>query len=540
MTLESHIRRLLIAEDERRPDPIDSYDSIVSRGKRRRRVYYATRVAAVAVVAGLIVGGTGLLSSRTQSGDPAGPEVIPIAPVTSTLPEDAVQEVCDPTAAMRLAEAAVAELGQPDVTGWQAGLEGPIVERRMPTAHDLAIATGLRCEWEGSIPSSDGEWITASVAWSGQDMLGVVRLTHPPNQNYGNEATYGFEETGVITGTWVTPSIFAGIADGELTAVFRMGSVEPPTAPPTTTTTTIDFGVCPGIVPGFLPEGVEGGPGIDPISVWESTGAATISIAHATSPDHPAANLENTTTVEFDGGSASYVSLRPDDPMLNFVARIDINGTDPACGFLAASFFRLDRENVESFLSSLTVVQDGEGLTDGVVLDRLTLQTAVDDLIAALPEEVIASSFASHMMNHTETSSGAIIFFKGEVPSEAQDLLDAAGLVGVELRGGLEYTLDELISRQNQIHTAVVALGFTQVISGIDVETQQITLEVSQRADLAALRGPALVAAIAIQLADAPPSLRIQLGPDELRVVEYPPGTTLVTLDDGETAEVDR
>ncbi len=278
----------------------------------------------------------------------------------STLPEDAVPEACDPTAAIRLAEEAAAELGQPDVTGWQEGLEGPIVERRMPAAHDLAMGTDLRCEWEGSIPSPDGEWIAASVAWSGQDMLGVIRLTHPPNQNYGDEAVYGFEETGVITGTWVTPSVFAGIADGELTAVFRLGSVEPPTAPATTTNTTIDFGVCPGVVPGFLPEGVEGGPGTQPNVVWESTGATQISIARSASPDHPAASLSNTTSVEFDGGSASYVSLRPDDPRPNFAARIDIDGTDPACGILFATFERLDSEDVERILASLTVVQPGQ------------------------------------------------------------------------------------------------------------------------------------------------------------------------------------
>ncbi|MCP4968924.1 MAG: hypothetical protein GY926_27310 [bacterium] len=364
MTLESHIRRLLLAEDAQRPDPIDSYDSIVTRAKKRRRVHYASRVAAVAAVLGLVVVGTGLLLNGTEQADTGGAEVIPIAPVTSSVPDDVAPEACDPTSAIRLAEEAATELGQADATRWQDGLAGPNRDR-MPTAHDLAVATGLGCEWEGSIPSPEGaeytaavtggEWITAAAAWSGEDMLGVVRLTHPLSRANEGNVTYWFEQTGAISGTWVTPSIFAGAYEDEPVAVFRLGNVEPPLPPSSTTTTPTDFGVCPQVVPEFLPEGVEGRPGTQSI-VWESTGATPISIARSTDPDHPAASLSNTTTVDFNGGSASYVSLRP-GPRLNFAARIDIDGTDPACGFLFATFDRLDSEDVERILASLTIVQ---------------------------------------------------------------------------------------------------------------------------------------------------------------------------------------
>ncbi|MCP4964199.1 MAG: hypothetical protein GY926_03090 [bacterium] len=268
---------------------------------------------------------------------------------------DTPNERCDSAIAKQLAADAARQLGQPNITGWQEGLAGPNASR-MPTADDLSTMTGFICQWEGSIPSADGEWIAASAAWFGEDLLGVVRLTHPPNTVIEDEGTYWFDQTGAITGAWVEPSMFAGYVDGdEPVAVLRSGTIEPPTAPGTSTTSTGAPVACPHVAPESLPDGIEGGPGTQAGVVWESAGVAPISISYTTNPDHPAASIDTAASIEFDGGSASYTSLRPDDPQPNFIARIDIAGAHPTCGLLTATFFSVGPEDVERLLSSLVV-----------------------------------------------------------------------------------------------------------------------------------------------------------------------------------------
>lgn len=73
MDLESRIHDLLVEEDAGRRDPIDSYESIVTRGKRRRIQTYVTQAIAVAAVLGLVVVGTSLLSGGRTTSDPVAP-----------------------------------------------------------------------------------------------------------------------------------------------------------------------------------------------------------------------------------------------------------------------------------------------------------------------------------------------------------------------------------------------------------------------------------------------------------------------------------
>lgn len=191
----------------------------------------------------------------------------------------------------------------------------------------------------------------------------------------------------------------------------------------------------------------------------------------------------------------------------------------------------LGREEALAF-DAKTIAEE-EGLSLEVVLDRFDLQIAVDDVIAAMPEDAMKTSYASHMMVHEATKPGAAIFFKGDVPPEVEQLVDKAGLIGVELRGGFKYTLDELVQRQTQAHYAVVALGFTNVYSTIDIQTQAVTVEVALSSDKPELSGKALRDAIIGELDKAPPAERARFDANELQIVQYPVGTRLVELAHG-------
>ena len=204
--------------------------------------------------------------------------------------------------------------------------------------------------------SGDGEWVLAVAAWDGGDILGLVALTEPPRATLETESDYWFEQTGVISGAWKTPSIFAGQSEDGPTALFKSGTVQLPSTPRDMTTTTVaDFSICPQVAPTFLPHGVEGGPGNQPGVVWQAAGTLVV-ISYTTNPAHPAVNLSGGTSLKFVGGSARYASLRPDDPQSNFIALIDLDGLDPACGSLTAEFHSLVAEEVEQVLTSLVVV----------------------------------------------------------------------------------------------------------------------------------------------------------------------------------------
>ncbi len=264
-------------------------------------------------------------------------------------------DVCESAVAMDAATSAVAALGYPDVTDWQAGLGGPNRDR-MPHAGDLAALTGLACEWECSVASADGEWVAAAVAWHDAAMLGVVRLTHPPQVTLVDSASYWFASTGPIEGSWLSDTIFIGtVAGDEPVAIIRSGGVEPPPVPEAAATTDRPPVSCPHVAPHYLPNGVNGGPSDQPGIVWTATSGAVIDIGYTTSPDHPASAVTNATRVEFDGGTATFATVNPDDPHHNAVARIDIAGADPACGTLVAQFGAIDATDVTRILSSLTI-----------------------------------------------------------------------------------------------------------------------------------------------------------------------------------------
>ena len=187
----------------------------------------------------------------------------------------------------------------------------------------------------------------------------------------------------------------------------------------------------------------------------------------------------------------------------------------------------------EALEHDATAIAKKEGIEVDAAKDRLALQFAVDDLVDSLPQSVIEASYAQHRMNHSEASPGAIIYFKGDVPAEAQLLVQKANASGIELRGGMEYSWLEMVARQNALHDAALKLGFTDISTQFDVATQRLTLEVALQVQRSDLTGTELRDAVVAELASLPASERVALAADELEIIEYDPGTGMVELQHG-------
>ena len=162
------------------------------------------------------------------------------------------------------------------------------------------------------------------------------------------------------------------------------------------------------------------------------------------------------------------------------------------------------------------------------VLDQLAFQGKVIAMIETLPAKVLESIYASAKFDFSG-SPKVTLYFKGDIPDNVRSHVDAARLSGVELRGGMEFSLNELKARNDTIHAAVLGLGFTEIVSAIDVESQRITVDIVLSDDLPNLRGGVLRGAIHSQLI-APLRASFEQAGNELNIRTHPIGSKLTTL----------
>jgi streptogrisin C len=149
---------------------------------------------------------------------------------------------------------------------------------------------------------------------------------------------------------------------------------------------------------------------------------------------------------------------------------------------------------------------------------RLEFQAQVSRYIDTLP----TASFASGRLDFS-AGPRATLYFKGAVPAAAK----RAAPAGVKLQGGLTYSAEELSARQNALHEAVTALGFTDVISAADIATQRVVIEVAQQAKRPELTGATLRSAAVNTLANRTRSAPVSFAADEFTITEHPASVRL-------------
>lgn len=141
-----------------------------------------------------------------------------------------------------------------------------------------------------------------------------------------------------------------------------------------------------------------------------------------------------------------------------------------------------------------TIASEG-GISVNAALVQIRFQDAVDLFVGSLPSELLNEAYAGGQMLDG-TSPGAILRFKGDVPQAVIRALHESGLEGVVLEGGYAFSHFELQRYTQEAHKALVALGFTSVVSRFDTATQIVELEAVQRPELRALTGMRLAEAV--------------------------------------------
>jgi len=155
---------------------------------------------------------------------------------------------------------------------------------------------------------------------------------------------------------------------------------------------------------------------------------------------------------------------------------------------------------------------------------RLTIQQRVTKLVESLPEDVRAQSYAGGRFDFT-ANRPATLYFKGRVPESVR----AGTLPEVELTGGMKYSFDEMVARQNALHAAAKDLGFAQIRSDFDLVTQRIGLTLALQREQPDLRGQALRDKLTARVAGS----RLALRSSDFSIKELAPGTGLTVPSTG-------
>ncbi len=155
---------------------------------------------------------------------------------------------------------------------------------------------------------------------------------------------------------------------------------------------------------------------------------------------------------------------------------------------------------------------------------QLAYQQAVGTMIGDLPEDVMETAYAGGRFD-PHSPDTVTLFFKGEVPAEVREAVSAAGVPGVELQGGMRFSLEELRRRSQAVHAALADLGFREFSTGIEIATQRIKIEAVDFPGAPASGG--LASTLVSLLTDPNRQDPLQITPDELVIVIHPEGTTL-------------
>jgi streptogrisin C len=199
------------------------------------------------------------------------------------------------------------------------------------------------------------------------------------------------------------------------------------------------------------------------------------------------------------------------------------SGDQPERGHHAAPTIEvLDHD--AALLRDATTMATAQGQSVEAALRALRFQEDVGRLTNSLPPESLANSYAGGALT-AFPEPRADLYFKGEVPGDVAGHFAAGGLAGVRVHGGMKYNLTELAERTSAYREAASRLGFSQITAGVDVTTQQVTVEVVQPEGVVPSDGVELAGAIS---ADAAPGLALDA--DDLKVVEHPAGTQLVNM----------
>ena len=172
----------------------------------------------------------------------------------------------------------------------------------------------------------------------------------------------------------------------------------------------------------------------------------------------------------------------------------------------------------ETAFDTATGMADELGISVEEALTRGEFQLAFTDFIGEMQDLLPGDVFAGGSL--LEDGSGGILRFKGDVPKAVSDALTASGLVGVELRGGMEFSRAEAQERAIMVHEAAVALGFTNVRSSYSISSQRVNLFVGPRSGGPSLTGVSLRETLVDAVAGRPDGGKYRLSIDDIEVTE--------------------
>lgn len=179
----------------------------------------------------------------------------------------------------------------------------------------------------------------------------------------------------------------------------------------------------------------------------------------------------------------------------------------------------------EAYREDAEEISSSTGRSPEEVVGLLRFQEAVQSFIGSLSPQVLSTTYAGAAFSFPDER--ATLYFKGDVPDEIRERRDNAGLTSLDLVGGMESSLEELIALQNAVHDIFVGLGFTEVVSVFDVRSQVIGVDVAIQSARPALQGQAL----RDEVLRAARSQGLALRAEKLEIVEYPAGQPLTDLD---------
>ncbi len=172
MDLEARIRQVLAAEDAVQPNPTYAYETVATRGRRRRTAMHLSQFAAAAAVVAVVAAGTASVFGGSTRLEPAPPSDNPIPSLTET-----VTSTTSTTSASATTPPSSAPTGprlcgdlMPFVAIGPDAFTGPI-DGPSPDA---------------VTPAEEGQLV---IHWQGQD--GSVELRWPPNIEYTSDVVWG-------------------------------------------------------------------------------------------------------------------------------------------------------------------------------------------------------------------------------------------------------------------------------------------------------------------------------------------------------------
>ena len=172
----------------------------------------------------------------------------------------------------------------------------------------------------------------------------------------------------------------------------------------------------------------------------------------------------------------------------------------------------------ETAVHTATNMADLLGISIEEASSRLEFQSAFTDVIEGIEDLLPRDMWAGGAIDDDGLSG--VLRFKGDVPRRVSGALAASDLVGVELRGGMEFSRAEAQERAKIVHNAAVALGFTNVSSSFDSATQRVSLSVGSAADVSIPGGSALREALVEKVAAGPDGGKYPLSASDIDVRE--------------------